>query len=100
MFVIWNFVSSIKNTYFQEMVRNEVTNFCILETNPLVFKFVTQDLVNDFHLYSKDQVPIVHRKKISDFSKLVTFDVGFIQFPLCTGCILCVLCLCVYDGWL
>ena len=35
--------------------------FEFLKKNPFVLKVFTQDLVNDFHLCSKDQVFIIHR---------------------------------------
>ena len=43
------------------MVVNGFAIFCILEINPFVLKFFTQDLVNGLHLRSEDQVLIIYR---------------------------------------
>ena len=52
----------LENTYLEEMVGNGITIFWILETNPFVLNFLTQDLFNGFHLCSKVQVFIIHRE--------------------------------------
>ena len=53
----------LENTYLEEMVENGFTIFCILETNPLAYKFFSQDLVISFHRCSKDQVIIIQGKQ-------------------------------------
>ena len=45
-------------------------------------KLFRQDPVNGLNLRSKDEVYIIRRK---NFLKLVTFNMGFIQFPSCNG---------------
>ena len=74
----------LEYTYLEQMVENGFIPFCILETNPLILRTFTQNLVNGLHLYSKDQVFFIWCTN-SHFSKLVTFDWGFIKFLICTG---------------
>ena len=51
----------LENTYMEEMIRNEITDVFILETNPFVLKLFTQYLVDGLHLRSKGQGFIIHR---------------------------------------
>ena len=52
-------------------------------------KVFTQDLVNGLHLISKDEVLFYSPLKLSELTTLVTFNRGFIQFPLCSGADMC-----------
>ena len=53
----------------------------------ICFELFTQYLVNVLHLRSKDHMFIMYYlfKQIYDFVKSVTFDMAFIQFPLCNA---------------
>ena len=71
---------ALENSYLEKMVRNGFTNFCILETNPFVLKFFTHDLVNGFHLCSKDKVFIIHHEYYLTFQSWLLLIGGSSNF--------------------
>ena len=62
------FLVVLENIYLEEVVGSEFTIFfSTLEANPYVSKKFTQDIVSGLHLYSKDQVFIIHCKNYLTF---------------------------------
>ena len=82
-FWFWILLVVLENTYLEEMVGNGFSIFLILKKNPFVLKKFHTRFCSWFS--SMLQISCVYYSPLilSDFSKLVTFDRGFIQFPLC-----------------
>ena len=53
----------LENTYLEEIIRNGIYNFCILETNPSNSKMFTSHLVNDLDQRLKCHEFIIHHQK-------------------------------------
>ena len=83
MFPILNFVSNIRK-HLSWNGRKRIYQFLYFSNKSIVLKFFTQDLVNCFIYATKIKCS---QWILIAFSKLVTLDRGFIQFPLCNAII-------------
>ena len=79
MFLILNLVSSIRKQ--KQVIGNGINNFCILEINPFVLKFLTSALVIVSIYAQKIKCLLIWHKGIWLYN-VGYFNRGLVEFPL------------------